>query len=144
MKNLVALFFALTSTFLYAENSFNDTDGDGVEDSVDNCPNTYNVLQLDTNGDGIGDACQVSYIDERCVYEYTFTTQYEITRLFLNGEDVNDQSGRSISLSSDGNRVAIGAVNNDAVVNYHRTSLFCNIIWAILFWESVKHPRIIK
>ena len=90
MKYLIALFFVLTSSFLYAGNSFNDTDGDGVEDSVDNCPNTYNVLQLDTNGDGIGDACQVSYIDERCVYEYTFTTQYEITRLFLNGEDVNE------------------------------------------------------
>jgi bacillopeptidase F len=34
-----------------------DTDQDGVADSVDNCPTTANSDQLDTDGDGIGDAC---------------------------------------------------------------------------------------
>ncbi len=34
-----------------------DTDGDGVCDSVDNCPLVYNPDQKDTDGDGIGDAC---------------------------------------------------------------------------------------
>ena len=34
-----------------------DTDLDGVLDSVDNCPNTPNADQLDTDGDGVGDAC---------------------------------------------------------------------------------------
>ncbi len=34
-----------------------DADGDGVEDSVDNCPNTPNADQADVNGDGVGDAC---------------------------------------------------------------------------------------
>lgn len=34
-----------------------DTDGDGVGDSLDNCPVTPNPNQLDMDGDGIGDAC---------------------------------------------------------------------------------------
>jgi uncharacterized delta-60 repeat protein len=34
-----------------------DQDGDGILDTVDNCPNVYNPDQKDTDGDGIGDAC---------------------------------------------------------------------------------------
>ena len=34
-----------------------DFDGDGVPDSVDNCPFTPNPDQADTDGDGVGDAC---------------------------------------------------------------------------------------
>ncbi len=34
-----------------------DADSDGIEDSVDNCPNTSNSAQTDTDGDGIGDVC---------------------------------------------------------------------------------------
>jgi hypothetical protein len=35
-----------------------DTDGDGIPDSHDNCPNTFNPDQADADGDGIGDVCQ--------------------------------------------------------------------------------------
>ena len=34
-----------------------DEDGDGVPAAVDNCPSVANVDQADTDGDGIGDAC---------------------------------------------------------------------------------------
>jgi hypothetical protein len=34
-----------------------DLDGDGILNSVDNCPNKYNPYQEDTDGDTVGDAC---------------------------------------------------------------------------------------
>ena len=35
-----------------------DTDMDGVPDAIDNCPTMANNSQIDTDGDGIGDACE--------------------------------------------------------------------------------------
>ncbi|RMF56150.1 hypothetical protein D6745_00170, partial [Candidatus Woesearchaeota archaeon] len=37
--------------------SGNDTDGDGIPDSSDNCPTQYNPYQNDTDSDNIGDLC---------------------------------------------------------------------------------------
>jgi choice-of-anchor B domain-containing protein len=37
-----------------------DSDGDGILDSLDNCPNTSNPDQIDNDGDGIGDDCDSS------------------------------------------------------------------------------------
>jgi len=34
-----------------------DTDGDGIFDVKDNCPNIPNFDQRDADGDGIGDVC---------------------------------------------------------------------------------------
>jgi len=34
-----------------------DTDSDGIENSIDNCPNDHNPLQEDVDNDGIGDPC---------------------------------------------------------------------------------------
>ncbi|GAB4347043.1 MAG: hypothetical protein Kow0089_24570 [Desulfobulbaceae bacterium] len=36
----------------------NDADGDGVVDEDDNCPAKFNPSQADTNGNGVGDACE--------------------------------------------------------------------------------------
>ena len=42
---------------VYPPTSANDSDGDGVPDTIDNCPNTANPDQKDSDGDGVGDAC---------------------------------------------------------------------------------------
>ena len=64
------------------EPTIQDADGDGVEDSVDNCPNTSNSAQTDSDGDGIGDVCDdedgnaptpVVNIDDNITGEVTWT-----------------------------------------------------------------------
>ena len=40
---------------LYGEN---DQDNDLIPDDQDNCPDTHNPDQADTDNDGIGDACE--------------------------------------------------------------------------------------
>ena len=40
-----------------------DSDGDGVLDSSDNCPNLPNADQADADGDGVGDACDACPAD---------------------------------------------------------------------------------
>ena len=42
----------------------NDTDGDGVIDNFDNCPAVSNPDQDDSDGNGVGDACEISIVDE--------------------------------------------------------------------------------
>ena len=40
------------------ETSGADGDGDGFADSIDNCPDKANPLQIDSDADGIGDVCE--------------------------------------------------------------------------------------
>jgi len=42
-----------------------DADGDGIEDSQDNCPNAANPNQYDYDGDGIGNACDATPTGDR-------------------------------------------------------------------------------
>jgi hypothetical protein len=52
-----------SNVFLKAESFVNqqpDTDSDGIPDSEDNCVMKYNPDQTDSNGDGIGDECEVN------------------------------------------------------------------------------------
>ena len=55
-STLLCLFsLFILSTALFAGSG--DVDGDGVPDSVDNCPSVANAAQADSDADGVGDAC---------------------------------------------------------------------------------------
>lgn len=47
----------LCSPVPHITSSFSHSDGDGHQDSTDNCPTVINSAQLDTDKDGIGDEC---------------------------------------------------------------------------------------
>ena len=46
--------YGLTGTVVYG---YPDVDDDGTDDRIDNCPGVANPYQADTDGDGLGDAC---------------------------------------------------------------------------------------
>lgn len=46
-----------TSTVCIIQHSLSSSDGDGHQDSRDNCPAVINSSQLDTDKDGKGDEC---------------------------------------------------------------------------------------
>lgn len=48
----------LADFFGMGEGNTEDSDGDSVNDSIDNCPTVSNRDQADSDGDGIGDACE--------------------------------------------------------------------------------------
>ncbi|WP_298263527.1 gliding motility-associated C-terminal domain-containing protein [uncultured Lutibacter sp.] len=61
-----------------ADSCDDDIDGDGVENTVDNCPTTSNANQADIDRNGIGDVCD--------------TSELEIPQGFSpNGDGVNDE-----------------------------------------------------
>jgi hypothetical protein len=54
---LLLLLLALTPSVAFAHPEPGDVDGDGVRDEFDNCVNTRNADQTDTDGDRQGDRC---------------------------------------------------------------------------------------
>ena len=56
---LVVMIFFVTSNISMAEYSriSLDADGDGFNHATDNCPINYNIDQIDTDADSIGNAC---------------------------------------------------------------------------------------
>ena len=69
---------SVTLTLTYATC---DTDGDGVEEKADNCPTAANADQVNRDGDGVGDACDLDIdgdalanTDDGCPLVATTTT----------------------------------------------------------------------
>jgi hypothetical protein len=63
MKNVRLVFVALLAMGAFQAAgcvSNADSDNDGIDDGVDNCPTVANNNQLDSDQDGIGDACDVA------------------------------------------------------------------------------------
>ena len=62
LKQLICLITISIFTFSCNDDEISkrvDSDGDGIEDRLDNCPSFPNANQLDTDDDGVGDACEI-------------------------------------------------------------------------------------
>jgi hypothetical protein len=64
------------------EDNITDTDGDGIPDSQDNCPNVANPDQADSDKDGVGDACAGDIVQ----LEPGITFDYSGDHSIINGE----------------------------------------------------------
>ena len=67
-----------------------DIDGDGVSDDIDNCTLAPNASQLDSNGDGIGNACDPDLDDNGVV---NFVDASIFGTLFGTGTGIGDFNG---------------------------------------------------
>ena len=84
---------------------FTDTDGDGVADSQDNCPENANPDQADFDHDGVGDVCDAPANIDEC--KNGGWTRFIYPKRFKNQGECNSfaQSNRTIvvhSLADDG------------------------------------------
>jgi hypothetical protein len=75
-----------------------DSDGDGVLDNEDNCPNTPNQDQADSDGDGVGDACETPCPNGMVSY-WTFDDSGDLGKDSYDGNSgINNGAGYTIGL----------------------------------------------
>lgn len=77
-----------------------DSDGDGITDNLDNCPNVANPSQLDSDMNGVGDACELPRI---AGFWSASTAVGESVTLFIFGEYFDTAAGAT--------QVSIGGVS---------------------------------
>lgn len=103
LYSLICCFFIVMNCEKEAVGTTNaDTDGDGVNDSIDNCINVANPNQEDEDGDGIGDVCDnTNFTSLPCenglAGVYPCNNYDLIGYLSLNDLSIGNSAGSSIS-----------------------------------------------
>ncbi|MEA3325553.1 MAG: PKD domain-containing protein, partial [Euryarchaeota archaeon] len=88
--------------------AINDRDGDGWADGCDNCPDTPNPDQADSDGDGIGDACQAHAPVADAGFDQTVNVGDTVQFDALNEDGNGDGHGVPESYDPDGTLVYYG------------------------------------
>ncbi len=76
-----------------------DEDGDGIPDAQDNCQTIPNTSQLDTNGDGFGNACDQDYNGD-CAINVIDLGEFRLN-FFVNGLTDYDANGDGVTSITD-------------------------------------------
>ena len=92
-----------------------DSDGDGVPDAVDNCPNISNPGQTDGDGDGVGDAC------DNCA---TISNPGQEDG---DNDDVGDVCDNCPSVANGPNEAGIPGVGNQTNTDGHDNGDACDV-----------------
>lgn len=71
-----------------------DSDGDGIDDSVDNCTDVSNADQIDSNGDGFGNACDADTNND-CVINFLDISLF--SSVFLTSDADHDLNGDGVA-----------------------------------------------
>ena len=107
--SLIAL-ITLLLTACGSDSKAPDTDGDSIADATDNCKQTANKEQIDSDGDGKGDACDLAIHNPDL-------TQVELDRLVETGRipTIFEGSGRADRLGLDNTFENVGDINGDGI-----------------------------
>lgn len=97
-----------------------DSDGDGIPDTLDNCPGTPNANQLDTDGDGVGDVCDncptIPNSDQADLNENGIGDVCEIARLYVNASVVGG-ANNGLSWANAFSSLESAMLATDAIAN---------------------------
>jgi hypothetical protein len=101
-----------TVDYYFEFKSAADKDGDGVPDATDNCPTVSNADQKDSNGNGIGDACEPPVV-KRCYVDsdndidaYDILAVLKATGKHVSATDPRDADGNLVVTLGDAAKCA--------------------------------------
>ncbi|MEM1177490.1 MAG: SdrD B-like domain-containing protein [Acidobacteriota bacterium] len=107
-----------------------DGDTDGVPDRLDNCPAAPNADQVDADGDGAGDACDVSSIGDRVWLDANLNGLQDGGEAGFEGVTVELFSAAGVSQgttlsAADGSYYFAGVAGGDYYLAFYEPAGFC-------------------
>jgi hypothetical protein len=89
-----------------------DSDGDGIPDDADNCPNVPNPIQDDRDNDGKGDVCDGNPAYDPCGSQLTDVGPANVWIGLKNSDDVGIRFDLLAEVLRNGSVIASGQLNN--------------------------------